>query len=754
MNYASLKSLEDASKYADFEQGLRSLQGKLKQATEEGREALRFGVVQQLRMLALDSPTDTVREASTKQLADLAQPAVWGGKPAVMEELLDGLAQIAVQGAAKEQAKGALNSLIASSEVRHRERFHLRPARREAVARKAAAQEAIQAWLGGKTLADRLRALPAPAAAPDSSESLFCAIKSLLREEAPKEHDVRRQLTLKVNTLLPPLAVDFFVGRDQELKAFRQSFQAQQERIIAPPITGPGGVGKTQLALRMVKQQVAATPYDHVFWIPAESEEKLLEAYLRMAEGLGIYVDKKDLKQAAQTVRTHLQDKHCLYAFDDAPDIKAIQDFLPLAKGHVLITSRNSHVGAWPTKPLLMNPFGEQEALALAREFGYGQSSQDQEAVQSLLKQVPCYPLTLVQLFSTLQAEGLEAAAFLEDMQQYTATEKEQTLINLLGESPQERVDYPQSMVYVLKTSLERLSKEQLHGEKALQLISQLAYLDPKGIPVEWLLTWDTEDASLLKRKTRAVLSLLEKYSLIQWDRVQVYLHAETQLMVRHLHPQDALTALVHSLVDYVGDQEEAFQNAGKWSSLLPHGRMLFERLPTPQDPEAAYVLTKYLGEACDVGCLFKESVTWAEKRLQIAKQRYPAQDHPDMAQSLNNVGVSLSALGDQQEALAYYKQALAMRQRLYPDQDHPDIAGSLNNVGVSLSALGEEKEALAYYKQALAMRQRLYPPGYPEFVTQDSQLSAVSPNLAPGWGGKHYPIYIPSKVLLLAKSK
>ena len=209
-----------------------------------------------------------------------------------------------------------------------------------------------------------------------------------LREEAPKEHDVRHQLTLKVNTLLLPPPVDFFVGREKALATLRQCFQAHQKRIIAPPITGPGGVGKTQLALRMVQQQVEETPYDHVFWIPAESEEKLLEAYLHIAESLGIDIDKKDLQQAAQTVRFYLKDKHCLYVFDDAPDITAIRDFLPLGQGHVLITSRNSYVGAWPTKPLLMNPFGEQEALALRQAFGYGQSSQEQEAVQSLLKPV------------------------------------------------------------------------------------------------------------------------------------------------------------------------------------------------------------------------------------------------------------------------------------------------------------------------------------------------------------------------------
>ncbi|MEM7055521.1 MAG: tetratricopeptide repeat protein [Bacteroidota bacterium] len=518
---------------------------------------------------------------------------------------------------------------------------------------------------------------------------------------------------LHTTNLLPPLpppAFSFFVGRAQALKALRQCFQANQEYIIAPPITGPGGIGKTQLALRVVKQQVEEQDYAHVFWIPAESREKLVNAYLRMAEGLGIYVDKKDLQQAVQTVRLHLKDRHCLYVFDDAPDIEVIQDFLPLEQGHVLTTSRNSSVNAWPTKPLLMDPFSEQEALTLAQKLGYGQSKQEQEALQSLLSRVPRYPLTLVQLFSTLEDEDYTLTNFLTDMQHHAAKAQEQALITLLNEQPHARVGYAQSMVYVLKTSLERLAKER-QGVEALQLISQLAYLDPKGIPMEWLLTWDREDTSPFRRKTRSALSLLEKYSLIQWDRSaqQVYINAGMQLMVRHLHPQPSLTSLINRLVDYVGDEEDASQNVAQWSSLLSHGRMLFARLATPQYLEEAYVLTKYLTKACSVCCLFKEGVSWAEKRLEIAEQRYAGQDHPEVAQSLNNVGESLWKLGSYQEALAYYKRGLAMRQRLYKDQDHPYIAGSLNNVGYSLGELGNYQEALGYLNQALAMRQRLY---------------------------------------------
>ena len=94
MHYASLLSLEDASKYGDFEQGLQEAlkDSKIKQAPKEGRQALRFGIAQQLRLLALEGPTEQVRKQSIQWLSDLAEPGEWGGEPAVMEGLLDGLA--------------------------------------------------------------------------------------------------------------------------------------------------------------------------------------------------------------------------------------------------------------------------------------------------------------------------------------------------------------------------------------------------------------------------------------------------------------------------------------------------------------------------------------------------------------------------------------------------------------------------------------------------------------------------------------
>ncbi len=518
------------------------------------------------------------------------------------------------------------------------------------------------------------------------------------------------QHTTETNHLLPLPAIPFFVGREDMIKTLVKILSDHGPQVIAPPITGPGGIGKSQIALKVIAQQVQH--YEHIFWLPAASREKLLEAYVTLAHGLGIYVNPKNLEQVIQNVRVYLQDRHCLYVFDDAPSMEGIQDFLPLQQGHVLITSRNSNAHAWLKKPLLVEPFSKAEALDLAIKLGYGKDKQDHHALGVLLTQIPRYPLALVQLFIMLEDERYTPAKLLAGLQAYEANAQEEALMEFLREDPhQGRVGYSKSLFYVFEKVVERLQAE-IQGSRALQLISQLAYLDPEGISVAWLLTLDSEDRGLLHRKTRAALSLLTKYSLLQWDEnyEQVYIHADTQLIMRHLRPQPSLSALVHSLITHVGPKEKAHQNLAAWKSMLPQGRMLFLRLDTARFPAEGYLLTKYLADACFLTSLFKEGVGWAKQCLAIAQMRYPNQDHAEVAEALQKLGVSLVELGKHQESLGYKQEALAMYKRLFKDQDQLEVAYAWSDVGSSFSQLGKYQEALECKQQGLFMRQRLFP--------------------------------------------
>src|SRR5262249_29971548 len=77
-------------------------------------------------------------------------------------------------------------------------------------------------------------------------------------------------------------------------------------------------------------------------------------------------------------------------------------------------------------------------------------------------------------------------------------------------------------------------------------------------------------------------------------------------------------------------------------------------------------------------------------------------------------------------EATKALKQVVEMLQRLYPadkyPEGHPDLAQSLGNLGTLLKDQGEYGQALGYFKRALEMRQRLYPAdqypqGHPELA-------------------------------------
>ncbi len=93
-----------------------------------------------------------------------------------------------------------------------------------------------------------------------------------------------------------------------------------------------------------------------------------------------------------------------------------------------------------------------------------------------------------------------------------------------------------------------------------------------------------------------------------------------------------------------------------------------------------------------------------------LAKQN-PAAYLPDLAISLNNLGISLSELGRREEALTPTQEAVNIRRALAkqnPAAYQPDLAMSLNNLGIRLSELGRREEALTPTQEAVNIRRVL----------------------------------------------
>ncbi len=123
-------------------------------------------------------------------------------------------------------------------------------------------------------------------------------------------------------------------------------------------------------------------------------------------------------------------------------------------------------------------------------------------------------------------------------------------------------------------------------------------------------------------------------------------------------------------------------------------------------DPETQAALFLTISRILDNNARTPEAVQLAQRALDIYEELH-ADDHPDLARCLNDVGLCLQSLGRSTEALEKFEAALAMRKRIHTT-DHSDVAASLNNLAGCLRALGRSAEALPRFEAAMEMYQRV----------------------------------------------
>jgi CHAT domain-containing protein len=116
------------------------------------------------------------------------------------------------------------------------------------------------------------------------------------------------------------------------------------------------------------------------------------------------------------------------------------------------------------------------------------------------------------------------------------------------------------------------------------------------------------------------------------------------------------------------------------------------------------------------------------EEALAIRRKALPP-GHPDIAESLNSLGVVQHDLRDYAAARRSFEEALAIRRQALP-KDHSDIAMSLNNLGNVQSELRDYEAARSSLEEALAIFRKALPPGHPYIAPSLSNLGIVQGRL------------------------
>jgi len=143
-------------------------------------------------------------------------------------------------------------------------------------------------------------------------------------------------------------------------------------------------------------------------------------------------------------------------------------------------------------------------------------------------------------------------------------------------------------------------------------------------------------------------------------------------------------------------------------------GQRITNNLPTGTDPGVrAYWLSSLgnrlseLGRPAEALPVLEEAITIRRELAAADPDRYRS----DLTNSLVNLGVALAELGRVPEALAADREAVAIRRELAaadPDRYRPDLGFSLANLAQRLFAMGRSAQALQATEEAAAIYQEL----------------------------------------------
>jgi serine/threonine protein kinase/Tfp pilus assembly protein PilF len=103
----------------------------------------------------------------------------------------------------------------------------------------------------------------------------------------------------------------------------------------------------------------------------------------------------------------------------------------------------------------------------------------------------------------------------------------------------------------------------------------------------------------------------------------------------------------------------------------------------------------------------YEKAVNMHQRALALRKRIF-GEEHPAVADSLNDLGIAFYRQSNFAEAETNHLRALALRKKLYGGQ-HPKVAESLNNLANVLRDRGRLVEAETMFRNALAMRRSLF---------------------------------------------
>lgn len=326
-----------------------------------------------------------------------------------------------------------------------------------------------------------------------------------------------------------------FVGREELLEDLHNKLHEcskSENKITISACAGLGGIGKTQLALQYLRN--TRYPYTLKAWFSAEHPEKLHKQYADFARSLKFADKNASTKKIITFIKDYLQHHPgWLIIYDNVTSYKEIEPFLPDKGGYVILTTRNR---SWPEnfKMLPIDVMSEKEAVNTIQSL-IKKNIDDEEKrdVKELVKMLGYLPLALAQAGAYIYQNNLPIQAYLNLYKNYE--------IELLEDKTLPKGSDVLPVAVTWNISLDAITKEAIligPSPFAVEFLVVCSYLSPDKISRKILLSWLKGAYSQQISNSELILNkhieLLWRYSMINYDGIDISIHRLVQSVLRH----------------------------------------------------------------------------------------------------------------------------------------------------------------------------------------------------------------------------
>lgn len=491
-----------------------------------------------------------------------------------------------------------------------------------------------------------------------------------------------------------------FVGREDEItKLERLLGMRDGPRRVA--ITGLGGVGKTQVALEVAYRIRDRDKECSVFWIPCTSQEMIDQAYLDIAQKLGLQeIQHGDMKGR---VKEYLESEHAgkwLLIYDNADDMDMwlpansdstprLHASLPASEhGRILFTSRNRKLAVdFTVSNIIPIPDVDKDAALqiMQRSIVQEELLKDHITANNLLEQLCFLPLAITQAAAYINKNGLSLTTYLDLLRK-----QEPEVVDLLSEDFQDAGRYKDIRNPVISTWLISFKQIQQQNQLAADYLSFMCCLNPRNIPVSLLPMPETEKLQV------DALGLLNAYSFINGQDSSLNMHRLVHIATRSwLRQNNLFSHWINEAADHLQELFPVDHHKGRtrWREYLPHAWALVHETEFSTMREGSYMkLAENMAHCLYNDFRYFEALELFSELLKISHETY-GPEHPTTLEYMHYITMASRYAGKLDDAEMIHLQAIETMTRVLGSK-HPLTVKSIADLALLYLDLGRWNEA------------------------------------------------------------